>query len=236
MKRLKTRLTSIAQRNYLRSAKRREGNFVVTGYPKSGTTWVTQLIARLAGVAYEQRNLRFRFSGVALHTHSVDFHGANNILYVVRDPRESVCSAARAAKARNLPDVHNDDGTITDSFVQHAITDLPGALKPMRDHLQAGIDGGWTFVTFEGLKQDAHAEMRRLAKAFALGSSEQDITDAIAAFDFERQREKNKGSVFYAQSSLASWKTLLSQSALDILEREVGQQASAFGYDLSQRD
>lgn len=235
MNRTRNRIASIALRIWLRGAERRMGNFVVTGYPKSGTTWVTQLMARLAGVDFKQGSVRFRFKGVALHTHGVNFEGKNNLLYVVRDPRETVCSAARAAKARNLPDVHNEDGTITDAYVKHAITTLPGARVTMREHLQAGIDGGWTFVCFEDLKADAQKEMKRLVNAFDLDSSPQEIAAAIAEFDFEKQRKRYKGNAFFAQSSLASWKNLLSPVSLDLLESEVGEQACVFGYDLSQR-
>lgn len=207
----------------------------MTGYPKSGTTWVTHLMARLAGLHYEQRRPNFRMTGVALHTHSVSFSGTNNLLYVVRDPRESVCSAARAAKARDQRGVFDEDGTITSGFVAHAITALPGALRPLRDHLQTGIDSGWTYARFENLKKDAQAELERLNQVFQFERSSAYIAETIEIYDFERQRERNKGNVFFAQSSLSSWKTLLKPASLDVLEREVGKQALAFGYDLSTR-
>lgn len=235
MRRFRSRIASVALRTYLRNGHRRDSNFVVTGYPKSGTTWVTQLAAALTGKDYRQGDIRFRLSGVALHTHSTVFEGRDNILYAVRDPRETVCSAARAMKVAGRFGVFRPDGRITDKFVMFAITELPGARQPMRDHLQTGIDKEWRFLRFEDLKTDPQAALRRLADQFAWSVSDAEILDAIAAFDFGRQKARNKGNAFFAQSALASWPGLLSPAALDLLEQGVGVQARAYGYDLSER-
>lgn len=234
-KRLRSRVASVALRTYLKFEWARRSNFVVSGYPKSGTTWVTQLAAQLAGLKYNQGDVRFRLQGAALHTHGTSFEGQTNILYVLRDPRESVCSAARAMTALNRPGVLDDNGQVTDDFVTFAMNTLPGARQSMRDHLQAGIDGGWRFVRFEDLKADPQQSLVELSEHFGWAASHEDIKAAIEAFDFGRQRERNKGNVFFAQSSLASWTGLLGPMALDRLEAEVGKQAMAYGYDLSSR-
>lgn len=231
----RSRIASIALRNYLRSPRKRRGNFVVSGYPKSGTTWMTQLAAAMTGMEYRQGDIRFRTRGVALHTHSTAFFGRDDILYAVRDPRESICSAARAQQAVRKTGVFDDSGRITDAFVRFAILELPGARQPMRDHLQTAIDRDWRVLRFEDIKTDPQAALRRLADRFGWPVFDGDIESAIHAFDFGRQKALNKDNVFFAQSALASWTGLLSAAALDLLEHAVGPQAKAFGYDLSDR-
>jgi len=235
MTRFRSRIASIALRTYLRSPRTRRGNLVVSGYPKSGTTWMTQLAAALTGMNYRQGDIRFRIRGVALHTHSTTFNGRDDILYAVRDPRESICSAARAQQAVAKPGVIDDTGRITDAFVHYALKELPGARQPMRDHLQTCIDRGWRFLRFEDIKTDPQAALRRLADQFGWSVSDSDIAVAIDAFEFGLQKARNKGNVFFAQSALASWTGLLSPTSLDLLEQAVGPQAQAFGYDLSDR-
>lgn len=235
MRRFRSRIASIALRNYLRDPRNRRGNFVVSGYPKSGTTWMTQLVAALNALDYRQGDVRFRIKGVALHTHSTAFDGRDDILYAVRDPRESICSAARAQQAGGRSGVFDETGRISDCFVRFAITALPGARQPMRDHLQTGIDCGWRVLRFEDIKKDPRAALRRLSDKFGWPVSDVDIVAAIDTFDFGRQKARNKGNVFFAQSALASWPGLLSPTALELLEQAVGSQAHAFGYDLSVR-
>ncbi|SOC20408.1 sulfotransferase domain-containing protein [Rhodobacter maris] len=235
MNRFRNRVASIALRNYLRGPRARRGNFIVSGYPKSGTTWATQLAAALAGLDYHQGDVRFRLRGIALHTHSTAFKGRDNILYCVRDPRESVCSAARAMANSNRDGVYGPQGQITEDFITYATTTLPGARKTMRDHLQDGIDQGWEFVRFEDLKTNPKDTLGRLAAHFGWSASADDIAATIEKYDFTRQQQRHKGNVFFAQSSLSSWAELLSPVALDRMETALGAQAGAFGYDLSSR-
>lgn len=234
MSRLRSRIASIALRTYMYSPHTRRGNLVVSGYPKSGTTWVTQLAAHLAGLDYRQGDVRFRSRRVALHTHGTAFAGQGGILHAVRDPRETVCSAARAMQAQGRPRVFDAGGRVFDDFVGFAITALPGSRKSLRGHLQAGIDGDWPFVRFEDLKHDPHATLAELVDSFGWRAGPEDISAAIAAFDFGRQKARNEGNAFFARSAIASWTRLLSPGALDMLEEEVGEEARAFGYDLSQ--
>ncbi|WP_457941346.1 sulfotransferase domain-containing protein [Mesorhizobium sp. 10J20-29] len=232
IKRARSRLASVLLRSYLRAEARRGTCFVVCGYPKSGTTWVTQLIGQVSGLTYHQNNVRFRTCGVVLHTHSTLFEGRARVLYVVRDPRETICSAARAMRAAGRSDVFSSNGRIDDEFVRFAITRLPGARHSLRNHLQRCITAGWYYVRFEDLKADTTGCVSRIVDHYGFGATEDSIRSAVERFDFSSLKRRNISSPFLAQSSVSSWTGLLTKNALDILRSHCADQAEAFGYTI----
>ena len=204
---------------------------MVNGYPKSGTTWVTQLIAHVLDLSYQKRHVRFRFNGVALHTHSISFEGQDRLLYVVRDPREVVCSAARVNAAKNWGDVFDANGHITESFVRHALFEFPGARATMPDHLSKCIDAGWEHVRFEDLKSHPVQTLSRILVHFGVNPS--GAEPALKEFEFSAQKKQQPKDTSLSQSSLDSWRSLLTAGSLETIRNACGDQAAKFDYDLS---
>ncbi|MFD0982574.1 sulfotransferase domain-containing protein [Tropicimonas aquimaris] len=229
---LSSRISSVVLRNWLRSDQRRAGNFVVLGFPKSGTTWVSQIIAEACGFDYRRDRVRVQLSNVLLHTHSINFVGTSNLIYVVRDPREAICSAARAIPPDRRSEAFDANGKIRFDFVVMAIERLPGATTSYVNHLTTCQEKGWRFVRFEDLKMDTVGTM---AKVIALGDrpvEQEQVTEAVNKFDFNMLKKESNGDRFLAQSSLASWQDLLSQEALELVAERLAEPAAAFGYDL----
>ncbi|MDE1466892.1 hypothetical protein [Aurantiacibacter sp. D1-12] len=229
---LKSSVFSVMMRNYLRSETRRQGNMVITGFPKSGTTWVSQVVASYLGLDYRRNDVRFQTRGALLHTHSIDFAGGSNVIYVARDPREAICSAARAASAAGEQAVFDNEGKILPSFVEATMASFPGATTSMKRHYAACVEREWPLIRFEDLKQEP---MPALSDALSRCAKEIDcarLQAALDEFDFTKLKAKSGGDVFLAQSSLSSWKELLPAAALSAIVREVGEEASRLGYDL----
>ena len=102
-------------------------------------------------------------------------------------------------------------------------------------HLQSALDHGWSFVRFEDLKTKPLETLAAAAEDLGIEASAEGIKAAVGAYDFKRQRAESKAKWFLAESAVASWVGLMTPSSLDYLESAVGEQARAFGYDLSVR-
>lgn len=229
---LRSGIASVLLRRYLIPEQRRNTNMVVTGYPKSGTTWVSQLCAGYFGYQYERNKIRFRRQNSLLHTHSVRFAGSANLLYVVRDPREVICSAARTLPESRRREAFDEQGTIRQTFVRSVIEGFPGATSDMASHLQTCVERQWSFVRFEDLKADAVAAMTEFVEQTGGELDRARLAAVVQAYDFSSLKQSRSTDAFLAQSSLASWKELLDEESLDMLRRALGSIPERFGYDL----
>ena len=226
-------VSSVIMRNYLKPERNRRTNMAVTGFPKSGTTWVSQLASSCLNLTYKRNTVPLRLSNTLIHTHSVAFQGRRNILYVTRDPREVICSAGRWIKGPWREKAFDSDGKLDHEFAALVLDDFPGATVGYKEHLETAIEKDWLFIRFEDLKSDA---VGTLVKYFAHKGDpvpEAKIREAVDAFDFAAMRSQAPDDKFLSQSSVASWKSKLRPETLELVAAELGQTARHFGYDLS---
>jgi hypothetical protein len=217
-----SRLNSVTLRLYLKPEKNRANNLVVSGFPKSGTTWMTQLLASILQLSYSQNRVRFSCRGVALHTHSLSFSGQNNIVYIIRDPREVACSIHRALRGRREKPAGDSDPyccenteLIDADFCRFALTRFPGSRAPWDSHVASALQRGWEVIYFEDLKTQPVEALRRLA--VLQGRSEDRIVRALETFDYVRLQSLNPASPFLNGSSISTWQDCLTPGAKDYI-------------------
>ncbi|MGQ7848778.1 sulfotransferase domain-containing protein [Granulosicoccus sp. 3-233] len=232
VKRFRSRVSSIALRNYLSKEANRVDSMVVCGYPKSGTTWVTQLVSHICGLAYSQNDVKFCTSGVVLHTHAMHFKGKAGLLYVVRDPREVVCSAARALSGKVGFAVYDAKGNVTADFVDYCMIRLPGARMDMASCMNLAKKNGWVVVRFEDLKNDAVRYIEGALADMGMIYSSELVVEACEKYDFMRLKREVSDSVFLAQSTTQSWKTHLTREGIEKIRSHCGEISSSYGYEI----
>lgn len=229
---LQAAVASVLMRNYLRPEKRRQTNLVVSGFPKSGTTWASQLCSGYLDLDYVRNVVRLQRSNTLLHTHSVDFQGHRNILYVVRDPREVICSAARTIDRDRRDEVFDADGKVLPSFADYVMDRFPGATTSMSAHLQRCLDNDWPVMRFEDLKDHATATMISFLTDRGEEVDKDKLAQVVDRFDFSRLKSTQPSDKFLAQSSVSSWTSMLPQPVLENVANKIGPIAKEFGYTL----
>ncbi|MPQ95248.1 sulfotransferase domain-containing protein [Thioclava sp. JE_KL1] len=232
LKKRRNAIASVALRRQLRAERRRSNSFVVVGFPKSGTTWVSQLVAAACGYDFERNDVRLSADNVLLHTHSIQFEGRENLLYVVRDPREVICSAARTLPPARKAEAFEADGRVRPEFAKHVIEAFPGSTTGYANHLSTARVRDWPFVRFEDLKRDPVGTLQKRLTQAAHPASLDDIKAAVDAFDFARLKKVGVRDQFLARSALDSWRDLLSPALQADVARHLGEAAAPFGYDL----
>lgn len=201
-----TRLNSVLLRYWLKDEFNRRGNFVVTGFPKSGTTWITQLMADSIGLKFSPGRVRFSSSGIALHTHGVSFTGSKRIIYVVRDPREVVCSAYRAQP----PEWREEYGEIDLTYATAVLTRFPGSRLSWNQHVEAAIEKKWQIIHFEDAKRNGLDCLLSVLNELKVLVTPHAIESSLEKNEFEMKRRERKDEGFLNVSAIDSWKVMLS--------------------------
>mgnify|MGYP001310485555 CR=1 FL=1 len=81
----------------------RSGNtFFTLGYPRSGTTMLSELISMLTFYNFDRNNVFYNSAPRILHTHWLREVDHQRSIYIIRNPREVALSVRRFADVRGL--------------------------------------------------------------------------------------------------------------------------------------
>lgn len=204
---------------------------IVTGYPKSGNTWATRLVAELIGcpvvgfwnskkkeIAREGTERTSTYRCFKAHQSVPELlaqaAATSRIIYIVRDPRDVVVSAAHYFhfyRLRLLTTFFTKTSRYwRDSrrILQPALTSetyrmarmvdvlLTGSRSPDRflalpwaEHVRPCIDAGQFFVRYEDLLTNPGQACSRILDHLGLDRTAAEIHQAIERQSFSRKRE-----------------------------------------------
>lgn len=224
--------------------------YVVNEFPKSGGTWVGQMLGRALGVPFPRNRFPVLRPSI-MHGHYLNPRGMKNVVVVWRDGRDVMVSWYHQQlfphqwnrlqverSRREVPFTDYDDvyGNLP-TFIEYAFT---------RPH---SPDFTWTdfvrlwhhredvvHVHYEALRQDTPGELRRIVSALTgkkLGARE--AAEIAEEFSFERQSgrrsgEEDKGS-FLRKGVVGDWRGQFSPEAREVFDRHAGRELILLGYE-----
>jgi hypothetical protein len=224
--------------------------YVVNEFPKSGGTWVGQMLGRALGVPFPRNRFPIFWPSI-MHGHYLDPRGIKNAVVVWRDGRDVMVSwyhqqllphewnelQVRRSR-RELPlDDYNDVYTNLPAFIEYAFT------RPHSPPFSwAEFVRRWhgrkeaIHVRYEDLRADTPGELRRVVERLTGERLSQEEAGAIAEeFTFERQAgrrpgEENKSS-FLRKGVVGDWRTHFSREAREAFDRYAGDELILLGYE-----
>jgi len=224
--------------------------YVVNEFPKSGGTWVGQMLGRALGVPFP-RNRFPVFRPSIMHGHYLSPWGIKNAVAAWRDGRDIMVSwyhqqliphewnqAQVARSRRELPlEDYDDVYENLPAFIEYAFTrpHSPGFSWTdfvRRWHGRKGV----VHVRYEDLRHDTAGELLRIARELASEKLSMEVASAIAdEFSFERQSgrpsgEENKES-FLRKGVIGDWRTRFSPQAREVFDRYAGEELILLGYE-----
>lgn len=228
----------------------------VIGYPKSGTTWVAQLVADYLRLPYPQHALLPITFRAVVHGHEQASKRFPTSLYVMRDGRDALVSQyfqfVRNISTGDHPPMSRRQRTYLSGLVnkKDVRTNLPrfiekqmirpaaGAVnwgRHVRSILEADFPGA-ALLRYEDLVQDGPTV---LADAMAKLTGERlDMKRAgqtVDRFSFKRQANRPAGSEdrssFLRKGQPGDWRNHFTLEAAKIFDRYCGQTLIKSGYE-----
>jgi hypothetical protein len=224
--------------------------YVVNEYPKSGGTWVGQMLGRALGVPFP-RNRFPVFRPSIMHGHYLNPWGMKNVVVAWRDGRDVMVSwyhqmlfehewnrlqvrrTRRELSLENCEDVYGN----LPAFIEYAFTrpHSPGFSWTdfvHRWHSREDV----VHVRYERLREDTAGELQRLLRELAGRQISRQEAAAIAdEFSFERQARRSAGEEdkrsFLRKGVVGDWRNQFSRQARETFDRYAGEELIILGYE-----
>lgn len=227
------------------------GLYTINEYPKSGGTWVGQMLGRALGLPFPRNGFPVLRPSI-MHGHYLNPWGMRNVACVWRDGRDVMVSwyhhclfpnergnAPLVQEVRrDLPfeDYEDVRGNLP-AFIEYCFT------RQRRPHFSwdqfvsrwHGHEGA-VHVRYEDLRRDTPGELGRLARELTGRELPEGVASAVAEeFSFERQAgrrigEENKGS-FMRKGIIGDWRNQFGPEAREVFDRHAGDALVSLGYE-----
>jgi hypothetical protein len=238
---------------------------MLAAYPKSGSTWLTFMLAQLLWGAGRQQTIiddrylprmgkqhfaeqRLPSSGRLIRTHEPYRPAYRKAIYVVRDGRDIVVSMFWHIKRTR--------GMVAD-FSDYLPTYLQGTLTgagAWHEHVDGWLDspayasGTVLMVRYEDMKADAGRELQRAADFLGVAVTAERIADAIDAgsLDSMKNREKESTGIVHRETGetipvvrkgvVGDWQNYFGPEDLATFNRVARRAMTRLGYDVDSSD
>lgn len=221
---------------------------VVTEYPKSGGTWLSQMLGAATGYDYARNRYPVLHDSV-LHGCWLNVSKRHKTVVLFRDGRDvmasyyfhlvypkEITSAKYSDKVREKTAV--DDPTLVheniDRFIEWAFTEgFPGWTWA------EFIDRWWNEdgvvkTSYEALTANTHTELTRVLSELEIDVSAEAIADAVERYSFEAQSGRSRGEAenesFVRKGVVGDWVNHFTPTAAAYFEQVAGRQLVIAGY------
>jgi len=244
-----------------------DDTFVVS-YPRSGSTWTRFLVANLvwpdeavtfanldrlvpATAAVSSRALDRVPRPRIIKCHNYFDHRYQNIIYIVRDPRDVVLSEYRyVLKGGGIPDDYPMEQFVA-RFIRGEVNEYSSWKESVGTWLAArGDSDRFLLLRYEDMVEHTTRELGKIAKFLHLDATPQRISQAAerSSADHMRALEKKQGDSwvvtkgkrkdipFVGTAKSGVWKSGLPKACVEQIENAWGPLISTLGYELAGGD
>ena len=223
---------------------------VITEYPKSGGTWLSQMLSEALAIPYPRNRLP-HLSSQVIHGCYLDVHRNIDTLVVWRDGRDVMVSFYYHL----MFEKPITSTKFSQKVKKHlAVSDPYDIADKLPDFIEWTFNGGypgysWSdFVnnwnarenhhrtSYEAVTADPHRELRR-AVDFLGGQdiSDAQIAEVILKYSFENQASRARGEEdvksFIRKGIVGDWKNVFDRNAREIFNHYAGRELVALGYE-----
>jgi hypothetical protein len=225
--------------------------YVVNEFPKSGGTWVGQMLGRALGVPFPRNRLPVLRPSI-MHGHYLVPWGMKNVVVCWRDGRDVMVSwyhqqlishewnERQVRKSRKELPLHDYEDVYENlpAFIEYAFTRPHSPRFSWTDFVRrwhgrkAAIH-----VRYEDLRRETARELRRVVHGLTgeRRLSPEEATAIVEEFSFERQAgrrpgEEDRGS-FLRKGVVGDWRNYFSPQAREMFDRYAGDELLLLGYE-----
>lgn len=223
---------------------------VLTEYPKSGGTWLSQMMASALDIPYPRNRLPHWGSQI-IHGCYLTVSPNIDTVVVWRDGRDTmvsyyyhimfdkpITSAKFGAKLKKALDVNDpkDITTIMPRFIEWAFTGgYPG--YSWSDFVNRWYGRkGIVFTSYEAVTENPARELRKVLDHFDRKHvSDQEIASIVEAYSFQKQTNRKPGEEdpwsFVRKGIVGDWQNVFDRECREMFNRFAGRELKLLGYE-----
>ena len=236
IKRLARRAKSFREKSYARAFSGVAPYYIVNEFPKSGGTWLSEMLAMALDVPFRQQE-PIRLERAVVHGHFLNPLGLRNVVVMFRDPRDVIVSfyyhcyftndranhvLVHLMKKRLPFADYNDIQANLPAFIRFISTTpvSPRFTWPAFTKAWAGRPGVAS-TTYERLRADTEAELARVIQALTHEQpSTSRIAETVEYFSFAAAKRRQESKIrpgtevpFIRAGALGGWRAHFSPAA-----------------------
>lgn len=241
-----------------------DDTFVVS-YPRSGSTWTRFLVANLvwpdqtvtfanldrlvpATAAVSSRALKRVRRPRIIKCHNYFDHRYQNIIYIVRDPRDVVLSEYRfCLKSRSIPDGYPMERFVA-QFIRGEVNQYSSWKESVGTWLAArGDSDRFLLLRYEDMVEHTTRELEKMATFLHIDATAQRISQAAerSSADHMRALERTQSDIwivtkgkrndipFVGKAKAGVWRSSLPETCVAQIENAWGPLMVTLGYELA---
>ena len=228
--------------------------YIVTEYPKSGGSWVSQMIADYLNLPYP-RNQRPKLQSCVMHGHMLPTPFMKNVFCVFRDGRDVMVSSyfhrlfqndrnppimvERTRKALNFEDYDNVRENMP-RFIQYTFESRKKSINPNQftwsHFVNAWIDKDVCKIKYEDMLAEGRATLARALEEVTGKEIDKERVDIIIKkYSFENQAKRERGkedkTSFLRKGVSGDWREKFSNEAARMFNIYAGCELIKLGYE-----
>lgn len=225
-------------------------SFLLTEYPKSGGSWLTEMVAQMVAVDFPRNQFPTQRSS-AFQGHYVRSYNQKNVIVLWRDPRDIVISYYHHAVIGNVhanpshvKQVRKNCGILEPMNVKAELVkfiDLmfSGKIAPLGvtwcDFFDRWFGDEYVkHVKYESLLENANNELLALAEYLGRDVSPNDINRIVEEHSFERKSGRTRGEEdqhsFVRKGVSGDWVNYFNEESYAFFLDKVGDRIERLGY------
>lgn len=234
--RLRSRAFAVRHKAFVRLLSGVMPYYLVNEFPKSGGTWLAQMLSDALGVPF-RRNRPIRLERSVTHGHFLDPRGLRNVVVLWRDPRDLMVSfyhhcyfvnehhnaqLVSLIKERLPFDDYTDVRANLPAFIRFMSTTpvTPSFTWPQFAAIWAGRPGT-VQISYEALREDTAGELARIVEALTGERLARETAESVAARQsFARAKARAAASMkkgvemsFVREGSVGGWRRHFTEEA-----------------------
>jgi len=228
--------------------------YIVTEYPKSGGSWVSQLVSDYFQVPFP-RNVPPKFESSVMHGHNLYSPFMKNVICVFRDGRDVMVSAyfhmlfqnernspILVKKTRHEVDFDDYDNVEKNlpAFIKYLFVEQSRITRPFQftwpQFYKSWNNTNATIIKYESLVADGVGELS--SAILHLTGKEADrarVSEIIEKYSFENQSKRKPGEEntksFLRSGKPGDWRNKFTREAALMFDHYAGEELIALGYE-----
>jgi hypothetical protein len=225
--------------------------YIVNEYPRSGGTWLSQMLSRAMGVHFQRLGLVRPFPSV-IHAHYRSPFALRNVCILWRDGRDALVSLYHHlyfsddvnnslvvdTTRRRLP--LKDPALVKENLPKFIEAVFEKKISPARftwdEFVRNWIDRpGVAYARYEDLRAQTLSEIKRICSTLSRDVSDDCVAHAVEEFSFERVSgrppgQENKHS-FLRRGVVGDWRNYFTRESCQVFDKYAGRELITLKYE-----